>query len=51
MQIVNSFQDPSSTRPAPGAAIFAKTDSFQDPRNFTSTVDSSNHVKTLSYRH
>ena len=34
MQIVNTFQDPRSTRPAPDAEIFAKTNSFQDPRNF-----------------
>ena len=49
MQIVNTFQDPRSTRSSPDAKIFTKTHSFQDPRNFTSTVHSNNHVQTLSH--
>ena len=51
LQIINTFQDLRSTHPALDAKIFAKTDSFQDPRNFISTVDSNNCVKTLSHQH
>ena len=50
MQIINTPQDPRSLRSSPTAKIFAKTHSFQDPRNFTSTVHSNNRVQTLSHR-
>ena len=49
MQLVNSSQATSLARPAFGATVFAKMHSFQDPKNFTYTVDSNNHVQTLSH--
>ena len=46
MQIINTPQDPRSSRSSPDAKLFAKTHSFQDPRNFTSTIHSNNRVQT-----
>ena len=47
MQVINTFQHPGATRSTLDTAIFIKTNSFQDPRNFTSTVHSNIHLKTL----
>ena len=49
MQLVNSSQATSLVCPAFGTAAFTKTHSFQDPKNFTYTVDSNNCVQTLSH--
>ena len=48
MHLVNSVQDASLARPAFGAAGFAKTHSFQDPKNLTSTVHSSTNTVSLT---
>ena len=50
MHLDNSSQDASSAPPAfSRRGIHAKTKFFQDPKNLTSTVDSSNRVWTLSH--
>ena len=50
MHLVNSSQATSLAHPAFGTTAFAKTHSFQDPKNFTYIVDSNNHVQTLSHQ-
>ena len=50
VHLINSSQDASSAPPAFSAAVFTKTKFFQDPKNLTSTVHSSNHVQTLTHR-
>ena len=49
MQLVNPSQATSLVCPAFGATVCAKTHSFQDPKNFTYTVNSNNHVQTLPH--
>ena len=51
MQVIKTFQHPGTTRSTSDTAIFIKINSFQDPRNFTSTIHSSIRLKTLSHRH
>ena len=50
MHLVSSSQAASLARPSFGAAVFAKTHSFQDPKNFTYIINSNNRLQTLSHR-
>ena len=49
MQVINTFQHPGATHSTSDTAIFIKINSFQDPRNFTSTIHSNIRLKTLSH--